>query len=727
MADRPIRVRRPASATIGLALGLVVAVVLLVLQNVEYWLPAWQPTTGRPAPVSIRLPAYSVYRMHLGQPADLIRRQVLIGRGEVLEPNEEARLVAAHYTARARGAIGWPLGLFCASLAAALLLAAALRRSTGFARLSRAQVGVFGLLLLLLVGAKAYLLYTGLPPYYYPLPAVVLAAAYVFDRNVAFAVNLFASAMMASLVGFDPTVFVVFLATGFAGTLFVKSRKKRRVVIQAGSLSGWLAALALLVVMLVYQGTIHVPDLLNPDYSGVLAALVGGVFSGLLGWALVGPLGWLAGKVSRGRLLDLQDLDHPVLKMLRERAPGTWEHSRAMANLAEAAAAAIGADSLLVRVGAYVHDAGKALAPEYYIENQSALEIPNPHDELAPDVSAQCIFDHVVEGVKLLRKHRMPETVVEFAYTHHGTSLLEYFWIKNMEAGNPEGFKEGDFSYPGAAPTSRETAIVMLVDAIEAASRTIKPPEKSRFEALVQRLVFSKLSQGQLDGCGIGLEDLRVVNSTIVDTLVNAYHARIEYPWQRRDDTSPTGTGPQASISRTGPHPSTAGHGGTGPHAVVTRTGPQALANGSGTGPPPAEPPPSAALRAPPPSGLEAGAGAPANEAGDEPPAPHVAAEPRTLRPPELAGPEPAVLRPKTPRPSDPGEEPPRRRKRTATDPGLGAPVRRVAAGGNGALPVDAAPRPVPPFPPAADAPEEAEISGEPGDEASRKVVAQRS
>jgi hypothetical protein len=317
----------------------------------------------------------------------------------------------------------------------------------------------------------------------------------------------------------------------------------------------------MLVLMLVFSGSIGLHrDLLNPNYSPVLAAVVCGVFSGALAFAMAEIVGWLVGRVSPSKLVELQDLDHPILKQLREEAPGTWEHSRAAANLAEAAAAAIGADSLLVRVGAYVHDAGKALNPAYFIENQSTLSVSNPHEGIEPEVSADCIFDHVREGVELLRKRRVPEALVEFAYTHHGTSLLEYFWVKTMQAGNPKGFKEKAFHYPGMKPRTRETAILMIVDAVEAASRTIKEPAKHKFESLIQRIVFTKLAQGQLDDCGLTLADLKIVTTTLTDSLVNMYHARIEYPWQ------------MSTTTQTGPQQMTA----SGPQALARESGPQA-------------------------------------------------------------------------------------------------------------------------------------------------------
>jgi putative nucleotidyltransferase with HDIG domain len=219
-------------------------------------------------------------------------------------------------------------------------------------------------------------------------------------------------------------------------------------------------------------------------------------------------------------------------------APGSWEHARAMANLAEAAAAAIGADALLVRVGAYYHDLGKTIQPKYFVENLSPGE-RTPHDDLEPDVSADAIMAHVVQGTKILREGGIPEPVVEFAYTHHGTQVIEYFFHKCKESGNPKNLGEDFFRYPVMKPQTKETAILMLVDSIEAASRTIQPPTQVKFEEMIQRVVFTKMKSGQLDESGLTIEDMKILVVKMADTLVNMYHSRIKYPWQEKGSTNP--------------------------------------------------------------------------------------------------------------------------------------------------------------------------------------------
>jgi putative nucleotidyltransferase with HDIG domain len=288
-----------------------------------------------------------------------------------------------------------------------------------------------------------------------------------------------------------------------------------------------------------------------------------------------------------------------------------------MANLAEASASALGADALLTRVGAYYHDLGKTIQPKYFVENLAHGET-SPHEELDPDVSADAIMAHVVLGTKILRDANIPEPVVEFAYTHHGTLVVEYFWHKCQEQGNPKGLSKEYFRYPGMKPQTKETAILMLVDSIEAASRTIWPPEHKKFEEMIQKVVFSKLSAGQLDESGLTVEDLRVMTTRMAATLVNMYHGRIKYPWQRDAEQRASAVAPAPSASATTPDPAApAIEAGTAtPPPVVTD---QVAPAGAETSPLPmtATPPPVSHAGTPPPAASDAAVADPDARASD--------------------------------------------------------------------------------------------------------------
>jgi cyclic-di-AMP phosphodiesterase PgpH len=339
----------------------------------------------------------------------------------------------------------------------------------------------------------------------------------------------------------------VLLTRGITATLFFFNRRNpRQQMVMAGTTAGIAGTIGFIAFTTLFEGRFDLAGDLSKGFgSNVLACLGGGVLAGVLARALREQAERIMGHISREKLLDLTDLEQPLLKKMAAEAPGSWEHARAMANLAEASAAAIHADALLTRVGAYYHDLGKTVQPKYFIENLGAGE-RSPHEDLEPDVSADAIMAHVVMGTKILRDGKIPEPIVEFAYTHHGTQLVEYFWHKCKEQGNPKQLGEDHFRYPGMKPQTKETAILMLVDSIEAASRTINPPEIKKFEEMIQRIIFTKLSAGQIDESGLTIEDLRVMTSRMASTLVNMYHGRVKYPWQR--EASATATPPPPSL-----------------------------------------------------------------------------------------------------------------------------------------------------------------------------------
>jgi putative nucleotidyltransferase with HDIG domain len=265
--------------------------------------------------------------------------------------------------------------------------------------------------------------------------------------------------------------------------------------------------------------------------------MFGPAASTLLALVLVPAYQLLVGEISRGRLIELGELTQPLLKQIAEKSPGTWQHSLMMANLAEIAANAIGADARLVRVGALYHDLGKSLHPKYFIENLEPGEV-SPHDQLPPEASCEAIFSHVTEGLVVARKQGLHERLVDFMHMHHGNGVLEYFWTKCQDQGNPKGLTVDDFRYPGVPPQSRETAILAICDAVEAASRTIKKPEATAIANLVQRIVYGKLHLGQLDESGLSMRDLREIADSLRETIRAANHGRIEYPWQRAEQSA---------------------------------------------------------------------------------------------------------------------------------------------------------------------------------------------
>lgn len=225
-------------------------------------------------------------------------------------------------------------------------------------------------------------------------------------------------------------------------------------------------------------------------------------------------------------LLGLLRLDHPLLLELSQKAPGTFEHSLAVANLAESAARAVGANPLLTRVGALFHDIGKTLRPEYFVENQMGRT--NPHDRLSPKLSVLILQEHVTQGVRLARKHGLPEAVISIIQTHHGTSLIRPFFAKAKEQGdhpNPEVFR-----YPGPRPRTKEEAIVMLADSAEAACRSLPEPTLTKIEGTVNRILRWKMEEHQLDESDLSLREIQMIRDAFIPLLQSQYHHRLAYP-----------------------------------------------------------------------------------------------------------------------------------------------------------------------------------------------------
>ncbi|NVK53418.1 MAG: HDIG domain-containing protein [Flavobacteriaceae bacterium] len=234
------------------------------------------------------------------------------------------------------------------------------------------------------------------------------------------------------------------------------------------------------------------------------------------------------GLVSDVTLLELSNTNTKLLRELNEKAPGTFQHSMQVANLAEAAANEIGANSMLVRTGALYHDIGKMLNPMYFIENQSTGV--NPHNDLSPRDSASIIIDHVIKGIELAKEHRLPDRIIDFIRTHHGTSLVYYFYMKEKEMNPEDDVKKSKFQYLGPIPFSRETAILMICDAAEAATKSIQNPTAQSIETLIEKIVEKQKSENQFINSDITFREIEKIKKVVKKKLMNIYHLRIEYP-----------------------------------------------------------------------------------------------------------------------------------------------------------------------------------------------------
>ncbi len=376
--------------------------------------------------------------------------------------------------------------------------------------------------------------------YLTPLPAASILAALLLHPRLSLVVTMVLSIINAMVHQFAFDCFMLsFFAgcTGAAAAVYVRSHKD---FIRTAVLIAISQFLATSILALFHQNA--------PSDFGwqSLWALCNGFASAMLALGLLPFLESFFLRLSPMRLLELADFNQPMLKRLMVEAPGTYHHSLMMATIAEAAAAAIGGNPLLARVGAYYHDIGKLVKPEYFIENQGSLGSNNPHGNLAPALSSLVVISHVKEGVALARAAKLPQEIINFIPMHHGTSRIEYFYHQAREDAQEELIKhdldadpheaevgEQNFRYPGPRPYTKETAILMLADSVEAAARTLEEPNHMRLKELVHKLMQSKIDDGQLSDAPLTLADLSKIEEAFTKTLTSIYHARIEYPESR--------------------------------------------------------------------------------------------------------------------------------------------------------------------------------------------------
>jgi len=323
---------------------------------------------------------------------------------------------------------------------------------------------------------------------------------------------------------------VLAAVSSLAGGLAVVSVRRRAELVRAGVIVALAAILVAAALELARggRGLLVLEQVANGAATGLLCSLLA---PGLLALYEHG-----LGLASDIRLLELADLSHPLLRELAERAPGTYQSSLAVGSLAEEAAAAVGAGPLLARVAAYYHDIGKIGKAQYFTENQIDPRLRRKHMKLKAKMSSLILLSHVKDGVVLARKHGLPRLIIDVIQEHHGTTLASFFYQRAMEEGEGEGISEEDFRYPGPKPQTKEAAIVMLADSVEAASRSLVEPTPTRVRGLVQKIVNNKFVDGQLDESGLTLRDLVAVSEAFTRVLTGMFHTRIEYPEQENGD-----------------------------------------------------------------------------------------------------------------------------------------------------------------------------------------------
>ena len=412
---------------------------------------------------------------------------------------------------------------------------------------SPAHVGPRRLLLLLLVigvatlGAKVYFPLF-LPDhdrhflaFALPLAAAPMLVAAVLETRLAVTVAAVLAALVTFVIVYLPGISTAVVSTpldslrsltvfgfgGAAGALALHRGERLNRYLFAGLA---VAVVSLLMLLAAWFLDLN-REMWDLPWMGLTAFINGSVSAMLAAGAFV-TLSSLFGITTRVQLMELAQLNQPLLRQLQDEAPGTFHHSIIVGNLGERAADLIGADSLLVRVGCYFHDVGKLRQPGYYIENQ--LTGSNPHDNLSSAGSAEIVIRHVEDGLELAREHRLPSRVQDFIAQHHGTGRAVYFYRKAMESDEEMDFAR--FSYPGPKPQSKEAAIVMLADSVEAAIRASADRSPERIDSLVDEVVAERLAEGQLDESDLTLREIKIVSESFKSTLRGVYHPRLEYP-----------------------------------------------------------------------------------------------------------------------------------------------------------------------------------------------------
>jgi len=456
----------------------------------------------------------------------LSRGQVIVRRGEPVTEPEAAKIRALSDHARVvdvNGIVGESLFLLVV-LVVALFLLTMKSSPVAFRR---------GHALLLLALGLAYVIiasfvvrFVSIPEWVpasvaLPTGAMAMLVAILVSTPVGVFFSLAASLALLPLTGMSIQAFLFAFLGGIAGTAVVLGAERRIDLVRAGIVLSLLEALVLVVLGLLGN---YEPRMVAGLVAGGLA---NGFLCGVLTLGFLPIFELILNAPTRFKLMELSDLNSPVFKRMLSQAPGTYTHSISVANLAETACEAIGANALLARVSAYYHDIGKVDQADYFVENQKAR---NRHDEMRPSLSVAVIKSHVRIGIEKARELNLPQAIIDIIAQHHGRGLITYFYHRAVKEGRSPRVSRDDYTYPGVRPKSKEAAVLMLADTVEAACRSLKRPTESRLERIVQEMIMEKFDSGDLNDSNLTLRDLELIRKSFVHILEGTYHTRIEYP-----------------------------------------------------------------------------------------------------------------------------------------------------------------------------------------------------
>lgn len=454
------------------------------------------------------------------EPVIIKEHQVIVRKGDIIDSNALALIKESGLLKEKEG--------YDKAIATGIILLVVLLQLVIFGYVYLFNKEVFKgnkLLILLLITTIIILISQGtysISPYVMPVGAAALLIAILIDIRLALVVNMFISFLLSFTLKLDEIIVAMHLISGSLGAYLVTKQQQRYNIMLNSLLISLFNVLTIVSFSLIKK--LELMDVLAKSSYGLL----NGIFCGVL---TIGTLPiWenVFEIVTPLKLLELSNPNQPLLKRLLLEAPGTYHHSIVVGNLSERAAEAIGADSLIARVGAYYHDIGKLSRPYFFKENQLGLE--NPHDKLQPSMSTLIITNHVKDGIALAKKNKIPKEIIDIIAQHHGDTAVMYFYHKAKQNEDNIEVKIEDFRYPGPKPQTKEAAIVMLADSTEAAVRSIKAPDKKSIEEMIRNIIKGKLEDGQLEECDLTLKDLNTIANAFSSTIMGIFHERIEYP-----------------------------------------------------------------------------------------------------------------------------------------------------------------------------------------------------
>lgn len=397
------------------------------------------------------------------------------------------------------------------------------------------RIWIIGIIVILtLWAAKIFggMLFEAGSIYLIPAAMATLLLTIIFDVNLSLIFGITLSLVIAVTAGSDINVLVMTLIGSIAGAYSVTKVNQRSDLTRAGLLISAANAVGIIGLTLISNGLALTETSVQRTLVDLAMGVASGIISSIIAIGLLPFLESSFGITTSVRLLELANPNQKPLKRLLLEAPGTYNHSLMVGNLAEAAAEAVGADPVLCRVGSYYHDLGKLTRPYFFIENQ--FQGYNPHDKIPPSLSSMILTAHVRSGVELARQYKLPPVIIDIIEQHHGTTLIGFFYHRAMaEKGNKDQLLEDRFRYEGPKPQFKEAGIIMLADSVEAAVRSLSQPNQFRIEGMVDKIVREKLADGQLDQCDLTLRDLNKISQAFVKVFTGIYHKRIAYPTEK--------------------------------------------------------------------------------------------------------------------------------------------------------------------------------------------------